>query len=336
MIKLFRKIRQNLVIQNKFTKYILYAIGEIILVVIGILIALYINNQNEVRKNEAKFAAIFNDIQKDLSEDILDANNVFKRYMNRDSLKNLFFDGKLENGFGFVYRYVNFTIHNNGYNNLIRNSDNIPEKFTPLLGDLNDLYVERSKTIDVYNNRIQNTVYSSIDYLAKNKDWFTDWNYGIESPEIIQYFKTSGYFRNEVGLYMNDLNNLIRQTTGYRVKSIKLYEEIEDILGNEKPIPKHIAQTFPDLDVLAQFEGTYKWQEGLDEYKDELMIFKINNGSLFIGETDVEESEFIELFWFTDKTFFISSEIFKFETREGQVNLKINSFKGYEKWVKIN
>jgi len=46
MIKFFRKIRQQLLTENKFSKYLLYAIGEIVLVVIGILIALQINNWN--------------------------------------------------------------------------------------------------------------------------------------------------------------------------------------------------------------------------------------------------------------------------------------------------
>jgi len=50
MIKFFRKIRQRLLTENKFSKYLLYAIGEIVLVVIGILIALQINNSNENRK----------------------------------------------------------------------------------------------------------------------------------------------------------------------------------------------------------------------------------------------------------------------------------------------
>ena len=52
MIKFFRKIRQRLLIENKFSKYLIYAIGEIVLVVIGILIALQINNANENRKSE--------------------------------------------------------------------------------------------------------------------------------------------------------------------------------------------------------------------------------------------------------------------------------------------
>ena len=52
MIKFFRKIRQNLLMENKTGKYFKYAIGEIVLVVIGILIALSINNWNDVRKNK--------------------------------------------------------------------------------------------------------------------------------------------------------------------------------------------------------------------------------------------------------------------------------------------
>jgi hypothetical protein len=52
MIKFFRKIRQNLLAEGKTSKYLKYAIGEIFLVVIGILIALSINNWNEVLKTQ--------------------------------------------------------------------------------------------------------------------------------------------------------------------------------------------------------------------------------------------------------------------------------------------
>ena len=49
MIKIFRKIRQQSLTENKFSKYLIYAIGEIILVAIGILIALQVNNWNNSR-----------------------------------------------------------------------------------------------------------------------------------------------------------------------------------------------------------------------------------------------------------------------------------------------
>jgi hypothetical protein len=54
MIKFFRKIRQNLLSEGKTGKYLKYALGEIVLVVIGILIALSINNWNQNRVNNKK------------------------------------------------------------------------------------------------------------------------------------------------------------------------------------------------------------------------------------------------------------------------------------------
>jgi hypothetical protein len=72
MIKFFRKIRYDLMEKNKTGKYLKYAIGEIILVVIGILIALSINNWNEEKK-EAKvekqyMISLLSDLAKDRSD----------------------------------------------------------------------------------------------------------------------------------------------------------------------------------------------------------------------------------------------------------------------------
>ena len=60
MITFFKKIRHQLLSKNKFSKYLTYAIGEIILVVIGILIALTINNWNEKQKELAQEQLILN------------------------------------------------------------------------------------------------------------------------------------------------------------------------------------------------------------------------------------------------------------------------------------
>ena len=68
MIKFFRKIRQNLLVENKFSKYLIYAIGEIVLVMIGILIALQVNNWNENRKAEEKELKLLIELKDDLIE----------------------------------------------------------------------------------------------------------------------------------------------------------------------------------------------------------------------------------------------------------------------------
>ena len=71
MIKFFRKIRQNLLSQGRTGKYLKYAFGEIILVVIGILIALQLNNLNENRKNNVFEKEILTQIQENLKNDKL-------------------------------------------------------------------------------------------------------------------------------------------------------------------------------------------------------------------------------------------------------------------------
>ena len=69
MIKLFRNIRQNLVKEGKTANYLKYAIGEIVLVVIGILIALQANNWNEYRKERGIEQEYLNRLQTDLQKD---------------------------------------------------------------------------------------------------------------------------------------------------------------------------------------------------------------------------------------------------------------------------
>ncbi|MEZ4781025.1 MAG: DUF6090 family protein [Flavobacteriaceae bacterium] len=70
MIKFFRRIRQRLVSESKFSKYILYAIGEIILVVIGILLALQINNWNQQRIEDKKEIELLIDLKDEFKNNL--------------------------------------------------------------------------------------------------------------------------------------------------------------------------------------------------------------------------------------------------------------------------
>jgi capsule polysaccharide export protein KpsC/LpsZ len=76
MIKFFRKIRYNLMEQSKTGKYFKYAIGEIILVVIGILIALSINNWNEGRKEVIKERQLLNNLQGEFKDNLQDLDSI--------------------------------------------------------------------------------------------------------------------------------------------------------------------------------------------------------------------------------------------------------------------
>ncbi|MUP44447.1 hypothetical protein E0K83_01650 [Gramella sp. BOM4] len=78
MIKFFRNIRYRLLGENRFTRYFLYAVGEIILVVIGILIALQINNWNNYNQNRKQEQFYLNKLEKNIQED-----TAFLRYRLR-------------------------------------------------------------------------------------------------------------------------------------------------------------------------------------------------------------------------------------------------------------
>ena len=78
MIKFFRKIRQKLVTENKFSKYLLYAIGEIVLVVIGILIALQLNNLNEIDKVKDTEMLYLNALHDEFSNNLIEVERVMK------------------------------------------------------------------------------------------------------------------------------------------------------------------------------------------------------------------------------------------------------------------
>ncbi|KXI28413.1 DUF6090 family protein [Paraglaciecola hydrolytica] len=78
MIKFFRRIRQRMIKESRFSKYLFYAIGEIVLVVIGILIALQINNWNEQRKVDTEIVKVLKEIRTNLITDNLQIQQTYK------------------------------------------------------------------------------------------------------------------------------------------------------------------------------------------------------------------------------------------------------------------
>lgn len=134
MIPFFRKIRQTLVSQNKVSKYLLYAIGEIVLVVIGILIALQINNANEARKSRKQEVHYLKNLKTDLQLNIAELDQYIATRNGRIESANKVlehFEGKPLtdlNDFAFhttnIYIWQKFTQQDNTFQELV-NSGNL-------------------------------------------------------------------------------------------------------------------------------------------------------------------------------------------------------------------
>jgi len=134
MIPFFRKLRKQLADDNKPLKYMRYAIGEIVLVVIGILIALQINNWNEKRKEKNEELLVLKSMKvglnKNLNEHLTDRRNVQKAL--KGSLKilkiietNDFQNDSITDYFSTINLYTPFFPDQSAYQSLLSNGTEI-------------------------------------------------------------------------------------------------------------------------------------------------------------------------------------------------------------------
>lgn len=173
MIQFFRKIRFNLMEKNKTGKYLKYAIGEIVLVVIGILIALQINNWNELNKERASEKIILNEIRDNLKFDLKDfesniANLQNKAISSKSILKILESNSDYNDSIGYFFFYLktypHFSNKSNGYNLLqskgldIIQNDSIRKSITDLYEDRYQYLKTYEKERIDYNNSLENKV----------------------------------------------------------------------------------------------------------------------------------------------------------------------------------
>lgn len=144
MIKFFRKIRQNLLSEGKTGKYLKYAIGEIVLVVIGILLALQINTWNQHRINHDVELKLLKDLKTDLKTDLKNLSEKiqydslfaasndslladFKNNKLADGIKVRVINGTLYNRFGIINNTLFFYPQKYAYQNIINSGIDIIE-----------------------------------------------------------------------------------------------------------------------------------------------------------------------------------------------------------------
>ncbi len=183
MIKFFRKIRQRLLSENKFSKYLIYAIGEIILVVIGILIALGINNWNENRKTDIRVKDSLVALKNDLSQDTLLIKKrlpfINEQFNLNESLRARVADSKatvdtLIQIMRFEFNpnwVVQITYNTNTYSSLIQTGllENLSD---PLKTNIKNFYNEKASLM----NRIEKT---TTDYQGKVTSYVDNYTFGV-------------------------------------------------------------------------------------------------------------------------------------------------------------
>jgi hypothetical protein len=179
MLKFFRKIRQKLLQQNKVGSYLKYAIGEIFLVVIGILIALQINNANEAHKARQSERVVLNNLVQDLQADSLSYRENLASLVKINDLHQALYEigvkgmnSEIENPnlIRFMIYYNPIAINNDPSIASKISSEAIRKEITTYaryLKDLDDAYLQFS---DLVEKRIR--VYLADKKVHQLSNWF--------------------------------------------------------------------------------------------------------------------------------------------------------------------
>lgn len=250
MIKLFRTIRKKLLTENKFSKYTLYAIGEIVLVVIGILIALQINNNNDLRKERNKELQYLQNIKSDLITNIAEMRSYIETRKDLiDSAKFILehFEGKKiedlsafnANGVG-IYSWQKFYQNNNTFQELI-NSGNLAliknESIKKILLDIELLYKKMKAEEDHFRfdteTNLYGPIYASLDlnFMLKNYEYYVSKGQAgsdVQLPdEYFDDYLNNIHIKNGFVLTVLEFNTLNGQMQNMINVSDSLIEKIE-------------------------------------------------------------------------------------------------------------
>jgi len=207
MINFFRKIRQKLLSQNRITRYLVYALGEIFLVVIGILIALSINNWNEDRKRNLQEIRLAIQLLEDAKADSV----FFESRLDNKNRREIIYDNLINLSKGLQVDSISkLQVTENPFfqrlayqSNLIKNNPNAYDFISP--SNLKSALREYIKRYDYVVNGIElsNRIYetygiplelkyhSQISNLPESPS-YKDYFFVVEDPETvarIQLFK---------------------------------------------------------------------------------------------------------------------------------------------------
>ncbi len=244
MIKFFRKIRQNLLSEGKTGKYLKYAIGEIVLVVIGILIALSINNWNESKKFKIKEKEALSEIISDLETNILE----LKRLLNGEewnistTISSIdFLIGYLEADnvyhdsinlhFNYANQYEELNLKTSGYESITSSGIDIilDSKIRSKIGEYYSSTIEKPKI--AYSEVRDDYYHYMLDYLRN--DFFQSFNKTLnttlitprnyiklkEKTDYIEslkvFYDVNLYYRSELNKAMKGSRNLKKEVENY-------------------------------------------------------------------------------------------------------------------------
>lgn len=248
MIRFFRKIRQNLLSEGNTGKYLKYAFGEILLVVIGILIALQVNIWNEERKKKLGVNQLLVDIERDLLTNYNGANFTLDFYRKQDSIARLIALNKLSeedytNNSNLRYFVANWEylipVEKN-INQFVESEKLVRAEYKPI--------IESAKKIQYFKYVLEDT-WSNLDQnIEDNSNVLSDFNWLVKNDSVSNS-KAMGYFLNDekyqtlaLGYWVR-VQNYYDKVSRYRAQTMATLATI-----------KRIKYGFSNADIIELFQ----------------------------------------------------------------------------------
>ena len=234
MIRLIHRIRRKLMGTGKVRKYLAYAAGEIVLVVIGILIALQINNWNEARKLSSALDSSLWEVREDLIQDTMELNRMIAiRKLDFESQKNVIsvlegnqpLTNTLYADLARVMLRRNVTLIRNGF-------DLIKEIGLSKLSNIslrNALVVYYNKNqVDVANEVSDDNYEFENVWLPYVREHFREWDFDeIAIPVEDSFILKDTYLLTTLKTNMNNLNGTLNALETAYFSASRLIQSIE-------------------------------------------------------------------------------------------------------------
>jgi uncharacterized membrane-anchored protein YhcB (DUF1043 family) len=296
MIKFFRKIRYDLLGGNlptgqagKTGKYFKYAIGEIVLVVIGILIALSINNWNEVRISQAKFDQNLKKVHKELILNLNNTASAINEYSQDNQQlynvlnKKVTIDDYKKEGSGLtnlIMGWETVDLSDDAANNLEGFSAQLNDKQDTLLSRINLLYNYWKGPLNRWDDEMDETIKAHHNRLKIDTDWYYILGTGDNLPEAAYtYFLTDPNYLNDVYQHVETAyNNQLSIIYQFNREAKVLYQDLTAYL--EMEVDTTIIKPVKDL---RHYIGTYKL---INNKQEESFVIKERQGQLTYSWTN--------------------------------------------------